>query len=126
MRRLSYWLFFFLILSVSSISQRHPPPQVLGSSVRQGGGTPRWQGPCSADSAGHAEGPESWVVQCLAAAVAGPLLYQLALTASMSLTKFWARQIPKICSNAMPMNIPATMVKLSCNHFSNWGTQPFV
>lgn len=80
-------------------------------------------GPCSAPSASTGESARG-SVQCLAAVVEE--VYQLALTASMSLTKFCARHIPKICSNAMPMKIPATMVKLSCSHFSNWGTQPFV
>lgn len=80
-------------------------------------------GPCSAPSASTGESARG-SVQCLAAGVHE--VYQLALTASMSLTKFCARHIPKICSNAMPMKIPATMVKLSCSHFSNWGTQPFV
>lgn len=44
---------------------------------------------------------------------------QLACTASMSLTKFWAKQIPKICSRATPMKIPATSVRFSCSLFSN-------
>lgn len=80
--------------------------------------------------------------------------YQLSLTASMSLTRFWAKQIPKICNktqiwiseqkkkkkdrniivtncsltcnNAIPINMPATTVRLSWSHFSNWGTQPFI
>lgn len=64
--------------------------------------------------------PQAGLLPCLMG------LYQLARTASMSLTKFWARQIPKICSKAIPMKMPATMVKLSWSHFSNWGTQPFV
>lgn len=114
---------FSLILSVSSISQF--PPQNKFSAAPSGG-----------MAGGPGDGPAVWRwsgrrrerrlgVQC-SAAVAGALPYQLALTASMSLTRFWARHIPKICSNAMPMNTPATMVKLSCSHFSNWGTQPFV
>lgn len=28
------------------------------------------------------------------------------------------------CRSATPMKIPATSVRLSCSHFSNWGTQP--
>lgn len=38
---------------------------------------------------------------------------QLSRTASMSLTRFCAKQIPNICNNAIPMKIPATTVRLS-------------
>lgn len=30
------------------------------------------------------------------------------------------------CSSAMPMKMPATTVRLSWSHFSNWGTQPLM
>lgn len=51
---------------------------------------------------------------------------QLSLTASMSLTRFCAKHMPNICSNAIPMKMPATTVRLSWSHFSNWGTHPFM
>lgn len=117
----------FVFLFQSSVCEQHfpvLPPQKVKFLAAPLGET---AGLCSPPSAGrHTEGQSSrgGSVQCLTAVVAG--VYQLALTASMSLTKFCARHIPKICSNAMPMKIPATMVKLSWSHFSNWGTQPFV
>lgn len=103
-----------------------PTKQVLGSSLRWVAGGLWMRVRAAWVSVRHVGGSQRL-------GLTGPVSYravarahQLALTASISLTKFWARQIPKICSNAMPMNMPATMVKLSCNHFSNWGTQPFV
>lgn len=30
------------------------------------------------------------------------------------------------CSSAIPMKMPATTVRLSWSHFSNWGTQPLM
>lgn len=38
---------------------------------------------------------------------------QLSRTASMSLTRFCAKQIPNICNNAIPIKIPATTVRFS-------------
>lgn len=125
-QRLSYWLFF------NSVSEQHfpvlpPPPKLSSWQLHQLGLRDASEIRVRAAwvSGGHTGGSGrlglssvwKWLWQAL---------YQLALTASISLTRFWARQIPKICSKAMPMKIPATMVKLSCNHFSNWGTQPFV
>lgn len=109
---------------MSGTSQLHPHrKEVLGSSV--GWDCRPVTRSLQPTISQHVEGQsERGSVQCRAAVVAG--FYQLALTASMSLTRFCARHIPKICSNAMPMKIPATMVKLSCSHFSNWGTHPFV
>ena len=54
------------------------------------------------------------------------MLYQLVLTASISLSRSWARHIPQISSNAMPMKITAMMVKLPCNYLSIWDTHHFI
>lgn len=53
-----------LILAVSSISQFHPPQQVLGSSVRWDGRMAA-TGPCSVDAVGPLEGAEGLVSSVL-------------------------------------------------------------
>ena len=105
-------LVIFLMLSAAFPSCT-PSNQVLKSTVRWDCRIPLWLGSMQ-HGLGWAcwRGRKSWSVQCLAAAFQG--LSQLALTASISLIRFWTKYIPQICSNATPMKIPAIMVKLSC------------